>query len=110
MEIYEIAAIGLLLISVIMFAVKMIKDEKATVMEWLVSAVVQAEAELGSGTGRLKLKMVYDMFMRRFPTASVFVSLDTFSGWVDIALDTVKMLLYKENMNASGREEEDGEY
>ena len=35
--------------------------------EWLKWAVTQAEKELGSGTGQLKLRMVYDMAVEKFP-------------------------------------------
>ena len=33
------------------------------VKEWLLWAVVLAEKELGSGTGQLKLRYVYDLFL-----------------------------------------------
>ncbi len=103
MEIYEIAALVILIISVIVFIIKMLRDEKETVVEWLVYAVTEAEEKLGSGTGRLKLKMVYDMFIRRFPAVSVFVSLDTFTRWVDIALDNMRVLIsFKKNNSTEG--------
>lgn len=38
----------------------------ASVKEWLLYAVAQAEKELGSGTGQLKLRYVYDMFILKF--------------------------------------------
>lgn len=37
------------------------------VKEWLLWAVTEAEKELGSGTGQLKLRQVYDLFVQRFP-------------------------------------------
>ena len=36
------------------------------VREWLLYAVAKAEKELGSGTGQIKLRYVYDMFVARF--------------------------------------------
>ncbi|MFW5632298.1 MAG: hypothetical protein ACOCMZ_04080, partial [Acetivibrio ethanolgignens] len=56
-------------------------------------AVTQAEAELGSGTGQLKLRQVYDVFVQRFPAVAMVVSFDTFSLWVDEALDDMRDML-----------------
>lgn len=56
------------------------------VKEWLKYAVAYAEAELGSGTGQLKLRTVYDMFLSQFPMFSKIVTFNTFSNWVDLAL------------------------
>lgn len=65
----------------------------AKVKKWLVYAVTVAEKQLGSGTGQLKLRTVYDMFMTKFPKLSIFIGFDTFSGWVDIALEEMNKLL-----------------
>ena len=43
---------------------KMSKEKRiAIILEWLLLAVVKAEKELGDGTGQLKLRFVYDMFI-----------------------------------------------
>lgn len=63
------------------------------VKQWLLWAVTQAEAELGSGTGKLKLRQVYDMFVQRFPAIAMAVSFDTFSQWVDEALEDMRDML-----------------
>ncbi len=63
------------------------------VKEWLLWAVTQAEAELGSGTGQLKLRQVYDVFVQRFPAVAMAVSFDTFSMWVDEALEDMRDML-----------------
>lgn len=63
------------------------------VKEWLLWAVTQAEAELGSGTGQLKLRQVYDLFVQRFPAVAMAISFDTFSLWVDEALDDMRDML-----------------
>lgn len=57
------------------------------VKEWLKYAVTEAEKELGSGTGQAKLRLVFDMFIQRFPIFSKFITFQTFSDWVDIALE-----------------------
>lgn len=93
MEIYEIIALCMLGIAIILFTVKMLRDEKATVAQWLIFAVTEAEKQIGSGKGREKLKMVYDMFIKRFPAVSFFISFETFSRWVDTALDSMRILL-----------------
>ena len=61
--------------------------------DWLVYAVTQAEAELGGGTGQLKLRAVYDLFVQRFPVVAQAVSFDTFSLWVDEALVDMREML-----------------
>ena len=63
------------------------------VKEWLLWAVTQAEKELGGGTGQLKLRQVYDLFVQRFPAVAMAVSFDTFSAWVDEALDDMREML-----------------
>ena len=49
---------------------KFAKSGKATQLEslrqWLLFAVTEAEKSLGSGTGKLKLRQVYDMFLTKF--------------------------------------------
>ena len=64
--------------------------EKKAVKNWLVWAVSQAEAQLGSGTGKLKLRYVYDSFIKQFPMFSRLITFETFSGWVDVSLVTMK--------------------
>lgn len=65
---------------------------------WLLQAVVEAESELGSGTGRIKLSKVYDMFITKFPMTARFITFEHFSKLVDIALDEMKEML-KTNMD-----------
>ena len=63
------------------------------IKEWLLYAVTMAEKELGSGTGQIKLRSVYDLFVTRFPTMAKLISFETFSKWVDEALDSMEGLL-----------------
>lgn len=56
------------------------------VVEWLKYAVTEAEKALKGGTGQLKLAMVYDMFIAKFPWIAKLITFDTFSGLVDQAL------------------------
>lgn len=61
--------------------------------EWLLWAVAEAEKSLGSGTGQLKLRYVYDMFIARFPALSKVISFEAFSLLVDKALQRFNELL-----------------
>lgn len=67
--------------------------QKRKIKEWLLWAVTEAEKGLGSGTGQLKLRWVYDLFIDKFKFISVFISFDTFSKWVDETLDKMRLLL-----------------
>lgn len=71
------------------------KEERLNaVKEWLVYAVALAEKELGSGTGALKLREVYDQFLTKFPSyITKAISFATFSKLVDEALVTFKNML-----------------
>ena len=63
--------------------------------EWLKWAVFVAEKELKSGTGQAKLRMVYDMFIEKFPALSSVLPFFIFSKWVDLALDWLRDQLGK---------------
>lgn len=77
------------------------KEQIAKIKEWLLYAVTEAEKELGGGTGQLKLRQVYDLFVQRFPAVAAVVSFDTFSLWVDEALEQMREMLTKnENVAA----------
>ena len=63
------------------------------VREWILYAVTIAEKELGSGTGRLKLRYVYDMFVVKFPWLARIISFECISALVDEALKEMNDLL-----------------
>ena len=69
------------------------EEQIKALKEWLLYAVTLAEKELGSGTGKLKLRQVYDLFLIRFPWLAKIISFDTFSKYVDEALEQMKGLL-----------------
>lgn len=91
---------ALVVIGIISF-IRLPKSEQlGKIKEWLLWAVTNAEKELGSGTGELKLSMVYDMFIGRFPAFAKNFSFETFSLLVDEALETMRELLENnENIN-----------
>lgn len=67
--------------------------QKQKVKQCLLSWVTEAEKELGSKTGKIKLSLVYSWFIKAFPLFQVFISLDTFGAWVDEALNEMKETL-----------------
>ena len=60
--------------------------------EWLLFAVIEAEKQLGSDTGAIKLRVVYDQFLEKFPVLRMWVSFNLFSKMVDKALDKMQTL------------------
>lgn len=74
--------------------IKMPKSTQLSkVKEWLLLAVTEAEKELGGGTGQLKLRYVYDMFIARFPYLAKLVSFDAFSLLVDEVLEKFRDMM-----------------
>lgn len=69
--------------------------------EWLKYAVCVAEKELQSGTGQLKLRYVYNMFVEKFPVFASILPFDIFSKWVDLALEWMReQLEHNDNIKA----------
>lgn len=85
----------IIVVLVLAFGIYYTITNKQKVKEWLKYAVAVAEKELGSGTGQLKLRQVYDMFIERFPIFSKLVPFSTFSNWVDLALEFLREQLEK---------------
>ena len=76
----------IVVVLILLFGIYYTITNKEKVKKWLEYAVTQAEKDLKSGTGQLKLRQVYDMFIQRYPMFSKFVPFETFSKWVDEAL------------------------
>lgn len=94
---FVIVAVVAIVAALVVAIVKFIKSGKASqianLKEWLLYATTEAEKALGSGTGKLKLRTVYDMFLLKFPWLAKIISFDTFSGLVDEALEDMNDLL-----------------
>lgn len=69
------------------------EKQMENVRQWLLGAVTVAEKELGGGTGKLKLRQVYDAFLTKFPWLAPVVPFEQFSGLVDDALKEMRKLL-----------------
>lgn len=89
------AVLTLCIYSVIFFLKEPRETQIKNIKEWLKWAVSKAEAELGSGTGQLKLRLVYNMAIENFPFIAKFVTFQQFSDWVDEALDWMEDQLKK---------------
>ena len=68
-------------------------EQIIAVKEWLLWAVAEAEKLYGSGTGVLKLRYVYDLFLSRFGALEELISFDDFSKMVDEALNGFRELV-----------------
>ena len=68
-------------------------NQRKNIKEWLIYAVIEAEKQLGSKTGKIKLRQVYDWFIVSFPIISKIVPFSSFSGLVDLALEEMKHIL-----------------
>lgn len=88
-----VAIIAVAIYSVYMF-IKLSRGQQVSkVQEWLLWAVAEAEKALGGGTGQLKLRFVYDLFVTKFPVASKFIPFTVFSEMVDKALQKFREML-----------------
>mgnify|MGYP003295057168 CR=1 FL=1 len=89
-------AIALIIIAIVAFT-KFFKSntekQLTKIKEWLLYATTLAEKELGGGTGKLKLRYVYDMFAAKFPWLVKIVSFERFSELVDTVLVDMNELL-----------------
>ena len=66
---------------------------RKNIKEWLLYAVSIAEKELGSGTGKLKLRQVYEAFIVAYPVISKIIPFEVFSEWVDEALKEMRDII-----------------
>lgn len=85
-------------------------NQRRSVKEWLLLAVTEAEKALGSGTGQLKLRLVYQAFIQNFGFFARLVRFETFALWVNESL--VEMRKYLEGAVKSDEaetEDEDGD-
>lgn len=81
--VFALAAVGTLAYIII--------KEPQRIKQWLIWACAQAELALGSGTGMLKLREVYDMFITQYPIFSKIIPFSVFQKWTEEAL-----LIFKE--------------
>ena len=81
--IYIIAAVVVVLLTLYLMGFR----------NWLVYAVTEAEAALGSKTGQLKLRLAYDMAVETYPVLAKFMPYTVFNWFVGSALKTMREML-----------------
>ena len=91
--IVAICAIAVTVRYFIVFCNKPTNEQLQQVREWLLYAVTKAEQDLGSKTGKLKLRTVYDMFLTKFSWIAKVMPFDIFSLLVDEALEEMRKML-----------------
>ena len=104
-----VAIVSVATVAIIRFVKKPNGEQLLKVREWLLYAVSIAEDELGSGTGKLKLRMVYDMFLTKFPFLAKTIPFAVFSYLVDEALDEFKEMVAGDDFTLSYDEEDNEE-
>jgi hypothetical protein len=86
--------LGIVAVAFIIAFFEMEREKQIQVVSnWLLYAVSIAEKELGGGTGKLKLRYVYDMFIDKFKFLSYIISFDYFSLLVDKALVEMRTII-----------------
>lgn len=73
------------------------EQQLVQIKAWLLSEVILAEKEFGAGTGKLKLSIVYNEFISKFPWIAKIMTFESFSRYVDDALGEMKELLNDDN-------------
>lgn len=92
-----LAMVAAVVIYIVRFFKKPTEKQLESIKEWLLWATTEAEKRFGSGTGKLKLRYVYDLFAETFPWLAKIVSFETFSKLVDSALGDMNNLLASNN-------------
>lgn len=92
-----LAVIAAVVVYIVRFFKQPTEKQLESIKEWLLWATTEAEKRFGSGTGKLKLRYVYDLFAETFPWLAKIVSFETFSKLVDSALGDMNNLLASNN-------------
>ena len=79
----------------VQFAGRPNSEQLLALSEWLKYAVTEAEKQLGSGTGQLKLRYVWNMAIERFDWLDRVMEFEKFAYYVDLALVWMREQLEK---------------
>ncbi len=91
--IIAVVCLVVIIMTIVIFLKMPRKKQIEAIKKWLLWAVTEAEKELGSGTGQLKLRYVYNMFIERFWYLSDIITFEMVSTLVDEALDEMRVML-----------------
>lgn len=100
------AGIGLGAYSAYLFIKKPAEEQLKDVKQWLLWAMTEAEKVLGSGTGKLKLRYVYNLFIQRFPAVAALITFEKFDELVSQMMEEFNKLL-ESNINVQRYIQED---
>lgn len=96
-EVYFWVGLILVVVGLVITVVRWFKmpsdKQLENIKEWLLYATIEAEKELGSGTGQLKLRFVYDQFIARFGLVAKLMPFSVFSQLVSDVLEDMKNTL-----------------
>lgn len=107
-----VAAVVAIVLAAVKFFKSSSKEQIEKIREWLLYATTLAEKELGGGTGKIKLRYVYDMFVEKFTWLAKIITFERFSNLVDEVLGDMNDLLTTNaavNLYVNGPAEEDEE-
>lgn len=93
MIIVAIAMIIMAIAVVIDFIKKSPKEKLDSIKQWAIYACALAEAHLGSGTGQMKMRETYDMFLQRFPSLASLITFQKYKQIAESALIEFKQML-----------------
>lgn len=97
MDYYMIVIISVIVIGLIGAIYNFFKLSKEkqieNIKQWLLFACLEAEKALGNKTGKVKLRLVYDMFVAKFKFMSYIITFEQFSLLVDEALEEMRGLI-----------------
>lgn len=69
------------------------ENQKENLKQWLIYACTEAEKILGSKTGKIKLRYVYNMFIERYKFLGHIITFEQFSLIVDNALIEMRIII-----------------
>ena len=93
---FIVIVIAILVISgvfIFNFLQKPSEQKLQNIKEWAIYACALAQAHLGSGTGQLKMRETYDMFISRFPDLVKIVPFEMYKNIAESALLEFKKML-----------------
>ena len=89
-----IAALGFLIGTTINKFIQMPNSQKLnSIKQWAIYACALAQKELGSGTGELKMRYTYDLFVSTFPFLAQIISYERYKEIAENALLEFKRML-----------------
>ena len=65
----------------------------AKIKEFLLVAVVEAEKLYKSGTGKIKLAYVFNLFCEKYPFISKFITVEQVDAWLQECLEVMRNLI-----------------